>query len=66
MDEIETVKQIAESSLPQTWQQWTVAAFAISLIVGRVYKAIVNGGGLKSILASVWLGTNQPTKKNES
>lgn len=32
----------------------------LSLILGRVIQAIRTGGGLKSILASIWLGTNHP------
>lgn len=37
----------------------------LSLILGRVIQAIRNGGGLKSIVASIWLGTNTPkTPKN--
>ena len=35
----------------------------LSLILGRVIQAIRNGGGLKSIIASVWLGTNTPKAK---
>ena len=38
----------------------------LSLIVGRIIQAIRNGGGLKSIVASVWLGTNTPKPKDES
>lgn len=34
-----------------------------SLILGRIIQAIRNGGGLKSIIASVWLGTNTPKVK---
>jgi hypothetical protein len=37
----------------------------LSLILGRVIQAIRNGGGLKSIIASVWLGTNTPKAKTQ-
>ncbi len=34
-----------------------------SVMVGRVYQAVVNGGGIKGILSAIWLGTNSPKVK---
>lgn len=42
--------------IPPQYQKLILA----SMILGRVLQAIRTGGGLKSILASIWLGTNQP------
>lgn len=42
------------------------ALIGASLIIGRVIQAIRNGGGLKNILASIWLGTNTPKPKQEA
>lgn len=49
--------------LPSHWQTMIIQGFVISLIVGRIVQAVRNGGGLKNILASVWLGTNKPKDK---
>jgi hypothetical protein len=39
------------------------ALIGASLIAGRIIQAIRNGGGLKGILSSIWLGTNTPKPK---
>ncbi len=38
-------------------------AFIGSQVLGRIYQAIVSGGGLRSICRAIWLGTNTPTVK---
>jgi hypothetical protein len=39
---------------------WATVAYLASQALGRIYLAIVNGGGLKSIFSAVWLGSNKP------
>ena len=40
-----------------------IVAYLASQAMGRIYAAVVNGGGLRSILSAVWLGTNTPKQK---
>lgn len=51
------------SLIPEPWRSRLVLTAILSPIAGRVYKAIVNGGGIKGILSAIWLGTNTPEKK---
>jgi len=44
--------------VPTKYVAWLTFLYVVSQGLGRIYKAIVNGGGLKSILSAIWLGTN--------
>ena len=46
--------------LPEKWRGYAVAAFLLSPYVTRAAQALMNGGGLKGMLAGIWLGTNTP------
>ena len=59
----ETLDQIT-SVVPPKYAALLTTAFVASQVLGRILQAIRTGGGLKSILASIWLGTNQPKQKN--
>lgn len=41
---------------------WINIVLVISFMAGRIYHAVVKGGGLKGIACALWLGTNTPTK----
>lgn len=40
-----------------------VNIISTSVLIGRAYHALANGGGIKGILSSIWLGTNSPKVK---
>lgn len=46
--------------VPAKYVTWATAAFLASQVLGRAYQAIVKGGGLRSIVRGIWLGTNTP------
>lgn len=48
--------------LPVAWQKWAVILAALSPLIGRAWFAFRNGGGIKGVLASIWVGTNTPAK----
>ena len=55
------------NGLPSKWQTHITTILVASMILGRVLHAVQNGGGLKTILASIWLGkTTQPSGQNEA
>jgi len=63
MDEI--LNQIT-SIIPPKYAALLTTLFVASQVFGRILQAIRTGGGLKSILASVWLGTNAPKPNGET
>ena len=63
MDEI--LNQIT-SIIPPKYAALLTTLFVASQVLGRILQAIRTGGGLKSILASVWLGTNAPKPNGET
>lgn len=50
------------SLIPEPWRSRVILIIVFSPIIGRAYKAIVNGGGIKGIISAIWLGTNTPDK----
>ena len=51
------------NALPPAWQLWgTLLLVTLPPILGRVYHAIVSGGGLKGIWNALIFGTNTPVK----
>lgn len=48
------------SIIPEPWRTRVMIALALSPIIGRAFKAVVNGGGIKGILGAIGLGTNTP------
>jgi hypothetical protein len=46
--------------LPEKWRGWALFALAISPYLTRALYAVINKGGLKGIITSIWLGTNTP------
>lgn len=56
---MDDIVNTANSIVPPKYQ----FLIGVSLILGRIIQAIRNGGGLKSIAASIWLGTNTPKPK---
>jgi hypothetical protein len=56
MDLIEQLNGLVSSDA----MNWIVIAFIGSQVLGRAYTAVVKGGGLKSIVSAIWLGTNTP------
>ena len=51
--------------LPEKWRPYALALIALSPYLTRALYALRNGGGLKGVLTSIWLGTNTPKKQNE-
>lgn len=49
--------------LPEKWRPLVSALIVASPFVTRAMYAIINGGGLKGIFTSIWLGTNTPKPK---
>lgn len=39
---------------------WLTAAFVASQVLGRLYQAIVKGGGIRAMARAIWFGTNTP------
>jgi hypothetical protein len=53
--------------LPEKLRVWAVLVILWLPFITRAYFSITKGGGLKSILAAFWLGTNTPKEpKNET
>ena len=46
--------------LPEKYRAWVLFAIATSPYITRAYHSITQGGGFKSILSAIWLGTNTP------
>lgn len=49
--------------VPPKYAGMLALLLVLSQVIGRIYQAIRLGGGLRSIVRSVWLGTNTPTEK---
>ena len=56
--------QTIVNHLPTNWQAHINTILVVSLVLGRILHSVKNGGGLKSILASIWLGKTTPPKTN--
>lgn len=52
--------------IPPKYVTYLTALFIGSQVLGRVYQAIVSGGGLKTICKAIWLGTNTPKQNEET
>jgi hypothetical protein len=46
--------------IPEKYRGTVLLLLALSPYVTRAYYAIINGGGLRGIISSIWLGTNTP------
>jgi hypothetical protein len=46
--------------IPEKYRGAAVLLVAASPYVTRALYAVINGGGLKGIITSIWLGTNTP------
>jgi len=46
--------------VPPKYAALLTTLFVASQVLGRIVQAVRTGGGLKSILSSIWLGTNKP------
>lgn len=46
--------------VPSKYQHWIVAAGLIAPYIGRVYHALVNGGGIMGAWRAIMFGTNAP------
>jgi len=53
------------NALPESLRQWLIIALVISPYLTRAYYAVRNGGGIKGIFTSIWLGTNTPKVPTE-
>lgn len=42
---------------------WSALISVVTAFIGRVFQSVISGGGLRSILSAVWLGTNVPKKR---
>lgn len=62
---MEIIDQLA-GIIPPKYVTYLTALFIASQVLGRIYQAIVSGGGLRSILRGIWLGTNTPKPKSET
>jgi hypothetical protein len=51
--------------IPPKYISLLTALFVASQVLGRIIQALRNGGGLKSLLASIWLGTNTPKQPTD-
>ena len=50
--------------IPDKWRGTFLVLAVISPYITRAYHAIAMGGGLRSMLASIWFGTNTPKPKS--
>lgn len=46
--------------IPETYRSKVAALIILSPYITRAYYALINGRGLRGVLASIWLGTNTP------
>jgi hypothetical protein len=46
--------------IPEKYRSAVVLLVAASPYVTRALYSVMNGGGLKGIITSIWLGTNTP------
>ena len=46
--------------IPEKWRGTALLLLAISPYATRAFQSLRNGGGLRGIMASIWLGTNVP------
>ena len=46
--------------VPAKYVTYATAAYVASQAAGRIYHAIVQGGGLRGIISALWFGTNTP------
>lgn len=65
MNETNAVTQFGDeipglNLLPEKLRVWVIIAVALSPYITRALYAIRNGGGIKGIFTSIWLGTNTP------
>ena len=51
--------------IPEKWRGTFLVLAVISPYITRAYHAISTGGGLRSILSSIWFGTNTPKPKTD-
>lgn len=63
MDEI--INQLT-AIVPPKYAALLTTLFVASQVLGRIVQAIRTGGGLRSILSSIWLGTNKPKEQPEA
>ena len=52
--------------VPEKYRSLVLLVVALSPYVTRSIYALMNGRGLKGVLASIWLGTNVPKAKPQS
>lgn len=46
--------------VPEQYRPNVSTAILVTMLAGRVIQSIRTGGGLKGMLASIWLGTSVP------
>ena len=51
--------------LPESWRGPVLIIAVLSPYITRAAYSVMNGGGLKGIFTSIWLGTNTPKQEGE-
>ncbi len=49
--------------VPEKWRPWLTFAICISPLITRAIYALINNGGIRGVICSIWLGTNTPKEK---
>jgi hypothetical protein len=48
--------------LPQSWQGPILIIAVLAPYLTRAYHALAQGGGIRGVMAAIWLGTNTPAE----
>lgn len=70
MNETNIVKSFGDdipglNLLPEQLRSWVLIALVLVPLIGRAYKAVANGGGLRGIWSAIVYGTNTPKPPTE-
>ena len=52
--------------IPEKWRGTVLVLAVLSPYITRAYHAVSSGGGLRSMISSIWFGTNTPKPKQDS